>query len=327
MGQAKQRGSAADRMEQAQSGVQLLNYSAHAIDDLLEGAKVFETPGDLAKLQSVITLRSMASKLRQSEKFLLPLNGDILEVVGVRESYLDLLRLPYPITALEFPTDPGRNGGARKCVVLAWTGDEGIDDSREVFPLDEDEVAEIIQFTVFYFSERQNAWRPTPCTFWFHRNHIELQGTAITNGLGYVHSYPQLFATVYERFKDDPDGLEDEIHHELKIGMDAIIEFCLTVNCENVQQTVIPASDALNKRRIERGNEPFDSYRVLTIPGAGHDSTNASTGTHASPRLHLRRGHLRRLATGKVTWVRHTIVGDGERGVAEKAYKVAVQQA
>lgn len=324
MGQAKQRGSVADRIEQGQGSVQLLNYSAHAIDDLFEGAKTFENPADLEKLQSVLALREMASKLRKSEKFLLPLNGDILEVVGMRESYLDLLRLPYPITALEFPTDPGRNGGARKCIVLAWTGTDGIDDSRLGLPLDEDEVSEIIQFTVFYFSDRQNAWRPTPCTFWFHRNHIELEGTAITKGLGYVHSYPRLFAYIYERFKDDPDGLEDEIHSELKIGMDAVIEFCLTVNCENVQQTVIPAAEALNKRRIERENEPFDSYRVLTIPGAVAGGTNASTGTHASPRLHLRRGHLRRLASGKVTWVRHTVVGDGSKGVAEKTYKVAL---
>lgn len=325
MGQAKIRGSIADRIEEAQSGVQVLNYSAHAVTDLLEAARTFESPGDLEKLQSVLALREMASKLRKSEKFLLPLNGDILEVVGMRESYLDLLRLPYPTTALEFPTDPGRNGGARKCIVLAWTGTDGIDDSRVVLPLDEDEVSEIIQFTVFYFSDRQNAWRPTPCTFWFHRNHIELEGTAITKGLGYVHSYPRLFADVYKRFKDDPDSLEDEIYAELKIGMDAVIEFCLTVNCENVQQMVIPASEALNKRRVERGNEPFDSYRVLTIPGASVEKKSQSTGFHSSPRLHLRRGHLRRLSSGKVTWVRHTLVGEVGQGVAEKIYKVATK--
>ncbi|WP_413460706.1 hypothetical protein [Herbaspirillum huttiense] len=326
MGQAKQRGSLSDRIEQAQGAIQLLNYSADAFNDLLELARSLETPGDLVKLQSVLTLRGMASKLRNSQKFLLPLNGDILEVAGMRESYLDLLRLPYPITALEFPTDPSRNGGARKCVVLAWTGTDGLNERSEVFSLDEDELGEVIQFTVFYFSYKQNAWRPTPCTFWFHRNHIELQGTAITKGLGYAHSYPSLFAGFYDRFKDDPDALKDEIHEELKIGMDTLIEFCLTVNCENVRQSVIPASEILNKRRVERGDKPFDTYRVLTIPGSGSRGASVSADFHASPRLHIRRGHLRRLASGKVTWVRHTLVGDANRGVAEKSYKVSVQQ-
>jgi hypothetical protein len=32
-------------------------------------------------------------------------------------------------------------------------------------------------------------------------------------------------------------------------------------------------------------------------------------GTHASPRLHWRRGHVRRLANGKITNVRPTLVG------------------
>jgi hypothetical protein len=97
----------------------------------------------------------------------------------------------------------------------------------------------------------------------------------------------------------------------------AMAQFCLTVNCENGGHETIPAPAALNKKRGGRGQVPMYSYRVLTIPG--------DRGAHAGPaigRLHLGRGHLRRLQSGKVTWVRHCTVGNPDRGVAEKQYSV-----
>lgn len=320
MGQAKQRGSATERLEQAQHGVQALNYAVHAIEDLRQGAAVHGDDGNPAKAESVRNLLDMAFKLKASEKFLLPMNGDLLDVSGMREDYFDLLRLPYPITALEFPTDPSRNGGAKKSVVLCWTGLDGIEETGEYEP---DEGSEVIQFTLFYFSERQNAWRPTPCSFWFHRNHLELSGTVVSKGLGHRHLYPSLFDEYYRQCDGDIDALDDQIYLDMKAALDALIEFCLTINCENVEQSVLLPSEALNKRRQERGGEPFDTYRLLTIPGAAPGEGRGMGGSHASPKLHLRRGHLRRLATGKVTWVRHTLVGDVKKGVAEKTYKVA----
>ena len=319
MGQAKKRGSATDRLEQAQCGVQALNYAVHAIADLRQGAAIHGDDGDPDKAESIQNLLGMASKLKASEKFLLPLNGDLLDVSGMREDYFDLLRLPYPVTALEFPTDPERNGGAKKCVVLCWTGLDGIDETGEY---DLDEGSEVIQFTLFYFSDRQNAWRPTPCAFWFHRDHLELSGTAVSKGFGHRHLYPSLFDEYYRKFRGDIDALDDQIYLDMKAALDALIEFCLTVNCENVEQSVLHPSEALNKRREERGGEPFDSYRLLTIPGLSAGEGGGLGGSHGSPKLHLRRGHLRRLATGRVTWVRHTLVGDAKKGVAEKTYKV-----
>lgn len=42
--------------------------------------------------------------------------------------------------------------------------------------------------------------------------------------------------------------------------------------------------------------------------------------SHASPRLHWRRGHIRRLAPERVTWVRPTLVGKSENGVVVADY-------
>jgi hypothetical protein len=50
-------------------------------------------------------------------------------------------------------------------------------------------------------------------------------------------------------------------------------------------------------------------------------TNKASGGTHASPRVHLRRGHIRRLP-GKNIWVNATIVGNSDLGVVIKDYSV-----
>lgn len=43
-------------------------------------------------------------------------------------------------------------------------------------------------------------------------------------------------------------------------------------------------------------------------------------GTHASPAMHKRRGHFRQLKSGKVVWVKSSIVGKPENGVITKDY-------
>lgn len=55
-----------------------------------------------------------------------------------------------------------------------------------------------------------------------------------------------------------------------------------------------------------------DAYHAVTVKTTRHDAP--LTGTHASPRLHWRRGHIRRLAPERTTWVRPTLVGYEDRG-------------
>lgn len=48
----------------------------------------------------------------------------------------------------------------------------------------------------------------------------------------------------------------------------------------------------------------------------------APTGAHDSPRFHVRRAHIRKLPTGVLTFVRQCFVGDPEKGVVGKHYKM-----
>lgn len=70
----------------------------------------------------------------------------------------------------------------------------------------------------------------------------------------------------------------------------------------------------------KKGINPNSTYHVLEIPHSPGPVTGE--GTHASPRFHFRRAHLRHYSSGKVSFVRHTFVGDPAEGVVHKDYEV-----
>lgn len=100
-----------------------------------------------------------------------------------------------------------------------------------------------------------------------------------------------------------------------------IWEFLAALQCTNIETTILPASVALNKKRITNGKSPFSDYHILTIRPS-RTERRERTGTHASPRQHLRRGHIRRLDETRTVWVNQCIVGSMAHGVVDKDYKM-----
>ena len=76
-----------------------------------------------------------------------------------------------------------------------------------------------------------------------------------------------------------------------------------------------------NQRKIAQGKHPSYEWRTVTIE-AKKNKREHQGGTHASPRLHDRRGHLRNLSTGKCVWVRPCKVGSADLGVVFHDYEV-----
>lgn len=80
-----------------------------------------------------------------------------------------------------------------------------------------------------------------------------------------------------------------------------------------------------NRRKIAAGKAPTYDWHTITIeptaPKNGHQG-----GTHASPRLHDRRGHLRRLRSGKNVWVSPCKVGDASKGAVFKDYRIGTHK-
>lgn len=96
------------------------------------------------------------------------------------------------------------------------------------------------------------------------------------------------------------------------------------------ERTVSRAESTIAKRK-RKGKLEFVSYRVLSLNLAETRRRTSSVRLmkHESPRLHWRRGHWR--AIGRLseferkTWIKRCLVGDPEKGFAEKHYSVVWQ--
>lgn len=95
--------------------------------------------------------------------------------------------------------------------------------------------------------------------------------------------------------------------------------FLSALNCSNVRQQAHAPDAKLQKARAKRGKAPLFSYWTLQLNGRSLRGEDQG-GTHASPRVHLRRGHPRQHAPGKWTWVQPHAVGNKARGVVHKDY-------
>jgi hypothetical protein len=84
-----------------------------------------------------------------------------------------------------------------------------------------------------------------------------------------------------------------------------------------------PQNTFINKKRKAKGKSAltFDWHTVEITPP--QEKTPHQGGTHASPRLHDRRGHWRYIKkSNKQVWVLPCKVGDASKGVVFKDYKV-----
>lgn len=94
--------------------------------------------------------------------------------------------------------------------------------------------------------------------------------------------------------------------------------------CSNVVTEDHKPPKFANRQRIAKKKPPLVTYKTLVIqaPGESCSDNEPQGGTHASPRQHLRRGHIRRLADGRTVWVNSCVVGKAENGAVIKDYAV-----
>ena len=95
------------------------------------------------------------------------------------------------------------------------------------------------------------------------------------------------------------------------------------MNCSNVTVIDSPEKKLINRKRKAKGKLPLFTFKTLHIcTGKSKANKAAGGGTHSPPRIHLRRGHIRRLSSGTTTWVQPCVVGDKTKGIVHKDYSV-----
>lgn len=112
-----------------------------------------------------------------------------------------------------------------------------------------------------------------------------------------------------------------EAAHDIGGEVIIVLELLEALSCKNVviDNAKIPK---IGERGAANKNLPFYETKCLTIKATQKQGTGTRTGTHQSPRQHLRRGHIRRLESGNI-WVNACVVGNSEKGVIKKSYNVA----
>ncbi|MAM41235.1 MAG: hypothetical protein CL949_22640 [Erythrobacter sp.] len=113
------------------------------------------------------------------------------------------------------------------------------------------------------------------------------------------------------------------VHHDVANEANWIQDLVTALSCQNVKTERCEPSAFLQKERKRAKKPPLFSFHYLTVSGS-QVGANRADGTgqgHASPRTHLRRGHVRRLSDGRTTWVNEAIINPGN-GFADKVYNV-----
>ncbi len=111
-----------------------------------------------------------------------------------------------------------------------------------------------------------------------------------------------------------------------------LASFLAILNCSNVSKVKNTVEPKINQRRKQCGSFPIYEYYTLHIVPKKPKQENISLPDddeendnfiRSSPRVHLRRGHLRQ-CENKVIWVQPAVVGSEKKlkGVIHKDYKV-----
>jgi hypothetical protein len=126
---------------------------------------------------------------------------------------------------------------------------------------------------------------------------------------------------IYRNRESFPSDRDHESHKMIvSFALWAVVDAVNALACRNVQLS--PSRFNRPKNATPKGAIPFDDYHVLTIDAPGKPGVSqAHGGTHRSPREHLRRGHIRRIASGAV-WVNACVVSAGNGGKLFKDYAV-----
>ena len=327
-----------------------LNYSAHAIESMKE--VVQRLPPHF--VQSINAIRIVSDMLRRSVKFILPNCAELLDPSHVSQAHMDLLKLPFPLVAFEAPwqkTDAKDAGyldhyKSTRRIALCWEPgatppqlahlnvilDRFPQGGVFILPISWLDVIETWNVGIGgAFVPYENSLASVDQA---QVSPLSARAMEALNSAGLLPKRPQQFAA--EPFIHQPEHFEAVIaRSDRETGFAnimndtrdeglAVVQACAVLNCENVATADIEAPAKLNKARIAKGKQPFFSYKVLALaadrPSPGN--TGSASGTHSSPRLHLRRGHLRRLPE-KTVWVRAAMVGAAsESGVVSKEYRL-----
>lgn len=330
---------------------QRLNYATKAIPDLESLASLIEN--DKAKIGSYIVTKMLISLLKKSVKFILPTGGRIWDNEP-KQHELDMLKLPYPIIAAEFELEKSvleeeeineyNSAHCPKTIALA-------------VDLEASGMGEVIVNRGKLKEEYKSGIYVHPISYMYLENMGKYMWIPMITGIitakGAKVFKPKKEFNDFSKSKGMPIGKTGHLcqpfflgelgaeayYREAKKGQEhlnlmvtqdtsretsAITQLCSALNCSNVKTNLLRPPTGMNFKRGKRKKTPFFEYKVLELMNDnGQYNSKSGHGSHASPRLHFRRGHPRWYKNkAKPIWVTHCVVGNKKNGLLVKDYAV-----
>lgn len=242
--------------------------------------------------------KTITKQIKKAVKFKVPSCAQLLPdkepPLESLQGFVEKLNLPYPSICIEMDAFTLGNKQECQCVVLAEQEDDRI--------------------YVDVMVKLNNEWEMIE-----NKETGELIGASIDR---------ETFIPYVLGFEETEDNAD---YHKLMMGwfydipVRAVANLLCTLSCSNthIEDSPEKPSKLKNDLRKKKKKLPLFEFKILTID-SGKNSKQTSVGgggTHASPRIHLRRGHIRRLPTKNV-WVNACVVGDKTKGVINKEYLV-----
>ncbi|WP_196375161.1 hypothetical protein [Pseudomonas monteilii] len=297
--------------------VQPLNYCAHAIEDMRE----LETILRGAAPESARVFRRLIDMLKHSVKFILPNCCDLIDPSELRQAHLDLTRLPFPCVAFEAPWEKEdgieqlgefQQTPATKRIALCWEASPeyellpGLNSILDAFP-----EGGVFVLPIYWGPEHRRWTVALGGSFVPYENTMQdmkLEESLPASRIAHAATIEAgLTKSKAKHFRAEPFYLLPEFYEKTlaayggnrekayaQIILDSrdevqtVVQACSVINCANVTTAEVSAPAALNKKRQEKGKQPFFSYKVLQLSDERREAGKGGAGgNHASPRMLL----------------------------------------
>lgn len=306
--------------------------------DLENNAKLAEKNPRLIMLGQFYTL--VAQMLRYSVKIVVPDNGEVYRdnnaggCVPSSDESKSLIGLPAPTTSLVYRwtrfdknEKPDGECYAPKRITLVLDGKQIMSD------YDPSHNTGMMIYSLFY-AENLGKWDMCPVAFGFDEPYdfqMIPKEKVILDGYPYADycwnwGGPALDLITGKPITQQQIYTVDYIknaYKEIKCDVNAVVQ-CMHSLRAGASLKEQRHQSASRRKKMERKGVGGFTYHILEVPNGGSKSSRQG-GTHASPRLHVRRAHIRKLPTGALTFVRQCFVGDKSRGIVVKDYQVRQQ--
>ncbi|HEX7324317.1 MAG TPA: hypothetical protein VF292_03045 [Rhodanobacteraceae bacterium] len=295
-------------------------------------------------------VRQLVETLSHAQHFSLPNQGTLLD-----DGLLSLvdrdMHLPFPSVAISYPDIGARtrdtHGGMlvypKRHLIVATESTFGAVEKTMPGPLPPtlDPAARCI--TVCGINGMDNGmWMPDPYGFAIActggvmaRSEPRTSGTGVGDPLGRPTmasgvryngaSFPSCPGLLAHAATTTPGVLLDAARVDAAVETGIVLGLIEALSCSNVHVATTHPDPKVNAKRLRKGKHPLlaTSVLMLDVPTTHHDGA-PGTGHHASPRQHLRRGHIRHLTDGRRIWINACVVGAARDGMQAKDYALRV---